>query len=1091
MLFQGIIDEVRISKTARYLNEFTPAARHEPDADTLALYHFDEGTGHVLRDASGHGRDGKIVGARWVRTDGSPIPGPARSGQLAGPFGTGASPFDVYQREAISADDLTKLGFNDLAAAPRELTAVWSPHAGNWNAAGATLALSADGLTMAREGFGRKGVHFSSPLPDRFAADAAIRAAHDSNSNIQAMALSPDGSLLAVSNGATAAKNAPTSIKVWNVASRTEKFTLIGHSAKVVSLAFSPDGRWLASGSNLEDGTARLWDLTTGKQAQSFPGHEAPVCVAFSGDGKLLATACGGRTTPTVKLWNVDDGKQVAQLEDRKPGSIYAIAYSRDGRRIADIGGKSLLRIWDVSKQAVEHSAKLSFDDGHALAFSPDGATLAVVGNDGAVHLCDTATGAETRKIQIGPTDGKINDVCFDPSGRYVLTGNGSGSVFLLKLSDALPVASGGIISPNQPIDLLSLVDPAKNAIQGTWAKDAKGLTRTSDDQGAKIEIPFEPPAEYDLVVRMAVGKLIANRPSGVGIGFVVSGYQGVLLLNHKYQAIDVSQLSSIAKGGEETRPPGLVLKSDTTTTVTLSVRKDGIAASADGKPIIDWHGDVPRFSLKGAWVVPNPKTLFVGSGSDVRFEQITLIPLNAPASPPTSAPASGPTNYELDLSATVGDRFAHVLLPDYSYRDAMTIEMFIRPRITGKSRGLFSFGNLYLLQSSNSIRWQMMNADSKMAVFQPIEFGRRIHLAGVIDGNTLRLYADGRLVETMTFDKSMPETSRPIVLGKTESSANWMPFDGTIDEVRISDGARYDKDFTVVERLTPDDNTWALYHCDDGSGDVLKDSSGHGRDGKIVGATWVKADGSPVPGPERSGYIAGPSGTGSETAVQAFVPTGPSIDLFQHIDPAKGGVSNKNELHWSWVEDRRRLATTMKAVDGVLPIDLSPPTNYVLEASVERQKSTDTARLGFGLRSGKQKFSFLLDYVHGTPGSVPWSGLAMVDGKDVGQNETGVQQSLLSTEGPHTIRIEVHSNAVIATVDGRTIVDYRGDMTRLTRPDNRGVKNRDATFESDLWLISRAPIQFTSLTLTPVRELDAPTTTPSVTSPPAPSGTK
>ena len=64
--FHGSIDEVRISKTDRYTADFTPRARFEPDKDTLALYHFDEGQGDALTDSSGNGHHGKIVNAKWV-----------------------------------------------------------------------------------------------------------------------------------------------------------------------------------------------------------------------------------------------------------------------------------------------------------------------------------------------------------------------------------------------------------------------------------------------------------------------------------------------------------------------------------------------------------------------------------------------------------------------------------------------------------------------------------------------------------------------------------------------------------------------------------------------------------------------------------------------------------------------------------------------------------------------------------------------------------------------------------------------------------------------------------------------------------------
>jgi serine/threonine protein kinase len=71
--FVGIIDEIRISKVARYKENFTPITRYEPDADTLALYHFDEGSGDLLKDSSGNNHHGQITGAKWVLADGSAI----------------------------------------------------------------------------------------------------------------------------------------------------------------------------------------------------------------------------------------------------------------------------------------------------------------------------------------------------------------------------------------------------------------------------------------------------------------------------------------------------------------------------------------------------------------------------------------------------------------------------------------------------------------------------------------------------------------------------------------------------------------------------------------------------------------------------------------------------------------------------------------------------------------------------------------------------------------------------------------------------------------------------------------------------------
>ena len=115
----------------------------------------------------------------------------------------------------------------------------------------------------------------------------------------------------------------------------------------------------------------------------------------------------------------------------------------------------------------------------------------------------------------------------------------------------------------------------------------------------------------------------------------------------------------------------------------------------------------------------------------------------------------------------------------------------------------------------------------------------RRVHIAGVRAGGKLRLFVDGRLVGAEAFDgKLFTRPDQVLRIG---------PADGVIDEVRISKIARYDKDFTPAKRFEPDKDTLALYHFDEGSGDVLKDSSGNGHHGTIVGAKWVKADGSPI----------------------------------------------------------------------------------------------------------------------------------------------------------------------------------------------------------------------------------------------------
>ena len=138
------------------------------------------------------------------------------------------------------------------------------------------------------------------------------------------------------------------------------------------------------------------------------------------------------------------------------------------------------------------------------------------------------------------------------------------------------------------------------------------------------------------------------------------------------------------------------------------------------------------------------------------------------------------------------------------------------------------------------------------------IALNRRVHLATVYDGSALALFVDGRLQSQKPI--LMERNGEMVPLGDmTVALADWpqsesagigytapweeSPFRSIIDEVRISSIARYTEDFTPDERFEPDEDTLALYHFDEGEGEVLNDSSGNGHHGEIIGAQWVRVE--------------------------------------------------------------------------------------------------------------------------------------------------------------------------------------------------------------------------------------------------------
>lgn len=280
---------------------------------------------------------------------------------------------------------------------------------------------------------------------------------------IKDIKFSPDNTQLAVA----------TTIGVWLYDAQTGaeiallKEHRLGHET-ASTLAFSPDGKTLASGLWPYSGPIQLWDITTGEKSATLKAEIGAIkTLAFSGDGSLLFCAHSPRDAK-FNAWEIATGRQVVSFsgsQKARSGGNTPLVISQDTRFIAGANG-NIVRIWDIQQKKLHRTFKKNagVPDGtsltQTLAFSPDGKTLAA--GRTTIRLWDVEAGNELAKLPEQPR--VVGALVFSPNGKILATGNYAGTILVWNLPtqnhlfpvalahDTLPILSFAFTTDSQTL---------------------------------------------------------------------------------------------------------------------------------------------------------------------------------------------------------------------------------------------------------------------------------------------------------------------------------------------------------------------------------------------------------------------------------------------------------------------------------------------------------------------------------------------------------------------------------------------------------------------------------------------------------------
>lgn len=910
--FNGEMHEVRISETARYLSDFTPPKHFTKEEDTLALYYFDEGSGDVLKDSSGNGHDGQIVGATWVNADGSQIePNP----NYALRFDGVDDHVEIPDLKFDPSAPLTYEAWCDISpnkpAEQAPLDPLFATNSLSELGAGYVLIYDRDNNSywMAHQNLqGQSAVSNQLFIKDVEAAElhhvAAVWTPTEKRIYL-------DGQLVA--RGADPLPRLETAYTDIGEVPTIGRATLLHNSLERFFKGRISEIRISESAKYADDFTP---------QQNLSKDDDALILYHFDeGSGSILNDHSGNNHHGTIHgaTWVNADGSPIEQTED---------PYRID-REVAE---------WVLSMPGKNsHQIEVFLESGHQRVLKQGDPLPAEPFSIFSLKISgQTLNSQNMERISRLPRlafldfwDCKLEDDALRELSHPVLgelsLGNAEMNLSGLGWHASLPNLSQLTLDTDQVDDQWEFLErlPSLTGISfyGNSLPDLKPLSQFPKLRMLKFYNLQSTPELVTLSkenpnLTISVGDsdtydLIGNIAESEGIRTLVGNNIPIKIYNPRTRKVHtISSVAQLADHPDyhsartKKLPDGCRLTPEDLNAWDLlsgpiqNVHTTGLQ-NADGFcAVLASRKELANLSLTGSDLT-DAGLKHLESLVGLRYLRVegTAVSKEAIASFKHRVPGCGvasdfgvfqpehrfpPTSSENDYALSFDGVNDFVEISSLKFDDfgtdsqqPFTVEFDYKP-----SKFIESQSNQYLISrfpigiyinGSNQVSC-FLNSETPTGkglayaiTFPQLELGTKYRLALVYDGESLNTFLNGKKQNISVYRSEGSVTTKyegPITIRRRPSLATQSTYlgcsidvkgnisrfaPGLLDEVHFSNVARHHEDYTPQTRLEADEHTLTLYHFDEGEGDVLKDSSSNGHDGKIIGAKWINAEETPV----------------------------------------------------------------------------------------------------------------------------------------------------------------------------------------------------------------------------------------------------